>query len=328
MALLSKMLYKRNFLVLITICSSMLAAAVTLCWSSQLVDIINTVSAGVPPSKKAIVFALLTILILGAVNYTKGCLSGYTLEGVTHDLRMGYMRYFVSLPIAEAEKLNTGEQLSKLQNEIAGVSGYLNANLFQLFDDGMRFLSTFLWLLFISPWLTLAANLPAFILVAYVFWSSKIISTATEYSQKAKGQINQYADTLLTLFPIIRLYDAARLILDGYAGGVKRWEDQTVRAERTRARLMSLSALLSNIPVLLLFLVGGRMTINGTLTVGTLYIFLNLSGNVSGVLMNMPGHIAAFRQFSANMKRLSPHIILAGKGEKHGDNIREPVFFI
>ncbi len=51
------------------------------------------------------------------------------------------------------------------------------------------------------------------------------------------------------------------------------------------------------------------MAINGVITVGTLYIFLNLSGNVSGVMMNMPGYITAFRQFSSNMNRLSPQVL-------------------
>lgn len=315
MTLLSKMLFRRKFLSLITVCVSVLTVAVTLWWNSQLGGIINTVSIGISPSKEIIFLALITMLIMGTTNYAKVYISGYTCEGMAHDLRMGYARNLASLPIAEVEKLNAGEQLSKLQNEIASVSGYLNANLFQLFDDGVRFLSTFVWLLFISPTLTLASNLPAFILVFYVFWSSKIIGSVTERSQKAKGQMNQYADTLLTLFPIIRLYDAARITLDGYTGAVKAWENYTIRAERTKARLMSLSALLSSIPLLLLFLVGGRMAISNALTVGTLYIFLNLFGNVSGVLMNMPGYIATFRQFSANVKRLTPHIVFAKAGE-------------
>jgi ABC-type multidrug transport system fused ATPase/permease subunit len=149
----------------------------------------------------------------------------------------------------------------------------------------------------------------------YVVWSSKIIGLATEQSQQAKGEMNQYADTLLTLFPIIRLYSATHMTLNGYINAIATWENHTIRLERKKAWLMSLSAILSSIPLLLLFLVGGHMTMNGILTVGTLYIFLNLSGNVSGVMMNMPGYITAFRQFSANMKRLSPHISHGGKGE-------------
>jgi len=313
MLLLSKMVFKRKFLSLFTIFVSLLASAVALWWNAQLSDIINAVSTGITLTREMIHWALATMLIMGASNYIKSYISGYACEGMTHDLRMGYARHFTTLPIVEIEKLNAGEQLSRLQNEIAGVSGYLNANLFQLFDDAMRFITTFVWLLVLSPTLTLSANLPAFIVLGYVFWSSKIIGVATDRSQQAKGEMNQYADTLLTLFPIIRLYDATRLTIDGYTGAVKTWENYTVKSERTKARLMSLSAILSQMPLLLLFMVGGHMTISGALSVGTLYIFLNLSGNVSGVLMNMPGHIAAFRQFSANIKRLSPHILLAGR---------------
>jgi ABC-type bacteriocin/lantibiotic exporter with double-glycine peptidase domain len=122
--------------------------------------------------------------------------------------------------------------------------------------------------------------------------------------------MNRHADTLLTLFPVIRLYDAARLTLGSYSQAVRAWESQTSRMERTKARLMSLSGLLSSIPLLLLFLIGGTMAVGGTLTVGTLYIFLNLSGNVSGALMNMPGFITAFRQFAANLKRLEGKLCL------------------
>lgn len=310
MAIFMKIIYKRKMLTFFTVCTNGLTATVTFWWNIQLAEIINNVSAGIAPSAIMIVWALITMLAMGMINYAKGYLSGYTCESLTHDLRMGYARHFATLPILEIETLNAGEQLSKLQNEIAGVSVYIRANLFQLLDDGVKFLSTFIWLLFISPKLTLALNLPVFLIVAYVFWSSKAIGAATILSQQANGQMNQYADTLLTLFPIIRLFDASCMALKGYTTAVKVWEYQTIRAERLRAKLMSLSALMSCIPLLLLFLVGGRMTISGALPVGTLYIFLNLSGNVSGVLMNMPGYIGAFRQFSANMKRLEGKICL------------------
>jgi ABC-type bacteriocin/lantibiotic exporter with double-glycine peptidase domain len=85
---------------------------------------------------------------------------------------------------------------------------------------------------------------------------------------------------------------------------VNSWEQHTLSLERTKAWMMSLSGLLSIIPTLLLIFIGGNMVIHGELTIGYLYIFLNLSGNVSGVLMNMPGHIAAFRQFLTNLKRM------------------------
>ena len=315
MVLLAKMLRKRVVLVLITVCASGLTSAVTLWWNVQLGGIIDTVSTGNSLTVETIVWALVTMLLTSAAAYAKGMISGYTCESMTHDLRMGYAWHFASLPVAKVEELSTGEQLSRLQNEIADVSGYLNANLFQLLDDSIRFITTFIWLLTINSTLTMSANLPVLVIMVYVVWSSKTISAATERSLQAKVRMNEYANTLLTLFPIIRLYDAAKMMLGGYSDALQTWERQTIRVERTRARLMSLSAFLSTIPLMLLFWIGGSMAIGGVITVGTLYIFLNLSGNVSGVMMNMPGYIAAFRQFSVNMKRLTLNVSLDERGQ-------------
>ena len=68
---------------------------------------------------------------------------------------------------------------------------------------------------------------------------------------------------------------------------------------------MSISAVITCIPLLLLILIGGKLIIMGKLTVGELYVFISLSGNVSGILMNMPSFIMQFRIFGANLKKLN-----------------------
>ena len=52
------------------------------------------------------------------------------------------------------------------------------------------------------------------------------------------------------------------------------------------------------------------MAINKEITTGTFYIFINLSGNVSGFLQNMPGIYAAFRQFDASIQGLEGKLVL------------------
>ena len=314
MYLLVKMLRKRLLLALLAFTSIASLAAVTIWWNAQLSGIIDTVSQGATISAIKIVFAVIIMAVMCAANSIQIYITGLACETLAHDLRMGYARHFSLMPLPLVERLNAGEELSKLQNEIADVSAYMSGNLSQLVSSGVNFITTLSWLLFINAKLTLTVNLPVLIIMLYVFYSSRVIGQATQLSQQAKGIMNKNADTLLALFPIIRLYDASAMLQDAYYKEVKEWEHQTVRAERTRARLMSLSGLLSNIPLMLLFIFGGGMVINGALSIGTLYIFLNLSGNVSGIMMNMPGFIAAFRQFSVNMTRISPKIVLSGEG--------------
>lgn len=286
-----------------------LTAASTLLWNKYLNKIIDNVSGGYGISKEEIIISLLLLVLVSVIGYIKAVFLGYTSELLSHDLRMGYAKYLNSLSYIQAINLNVGESLSKMQNEINDVSLYMNNNLFLLIDDIIRFFVTVIWLLGISPKLTLLANIPVLPIALYIIWSSKIISEATTQSQRAKTQMNGFADSLLTLFPIVRLYDAGGLIQTGYRSSLNVWLTKTSKMERTKARLLSLSGLLSTLPLLMLFFIGGNMTIAGAMSVGTLYVFLNLSGNVSGVLMNMPGFISSYRQFAANAKILSQKIM-------------------
>jgi ABC-type multidrug transport system fused ATPase/permease subunit len=311
MTLLFKLLRKRTLLVTAAVVINILSAAAALFWNFKLSEIINAVSSGGRLDGRTAAVMIMLIFVNALFACGLGLISGFSCETLAHDLRMGYARNLKNMPITDIENLNAGEQLSRLQNEISNVSEYMQSNLFQITDSFIRFISTFSWLLFINPSLALSANLPVALIIIYIVYSSKIISFTAEQSQQAKMKMNGYADTLLTLFPVIRLYDAAGLLIERYGAELKTWERLVVREERTKAGLMSLSALLSCIPLLLLLLVGGTMVINNLTTLGTLYIFINLSGNVSGVMMNMPGFIAAFRRFSANMKRLEPCVLLA-----------------
>lgn len=303
-----KLISNRIRLVLLTIGISVLAIFISFVWNYQLSSIINAVNDKNLISPYLILTAAITILISSAIAYALSLLSGWTCETLTHDLRMGFARKLNSISIIEIENMNAGEQLSKLQNEVSDVSGYLRSNLFPIVDDGIRFLATFVWMLILNPKLTILAHLPALLILLYIVFSSKIIETAAKKSQEANAQMCGYIDTLTSVFPIIKIFDGAKLICIKYKDALSHWENLSYKEERTRARLMSLSGILSCIPLLLLFLMGGTQVIQGQLSIGILYIFINLSGNVSGILMNLPGRISGFRRFMANMKRLQTSV--------------------
>ena len=77
---------------------------------------------------------------------------------------------------------------------------------------------------------------------------------------------------------------------------------------------LSISAVITNIPLLLIILIGGKLVILGKLSLGELYVFISLSGNVSGILMNMPSFIMQFRIFGANLKKLNAPVIVDNTG--------------
>lgn len=310
MALLIKMLQKRLNWVLLTICVSVLAIAVTLWWNSQLSSIINSINGNLSISLQAILQAVMTIVISSGLSYAVGILSGWTCETLTHDLRMGYARHLGTLTFAEIEAINAGEQISKLQNEINDVSVFLSSNLFPIINDLICFIGTFSWILWLNPKLTVLAHLPVVFIMWYIVYTSRIIGNAAQKSQQANSKMCGYIDSLILAFPVLRIFNGFSLISNRYSESLRLWQVLSAREERTKAKLGSLSAILSCIPLLLILLLGGTQVINGELTIGTLYIFINLSGNVSGVMMNMPGRIASFRRFIVDMERLETSVII------------------
>lgn len=314
MALLMRMLRRRAGLATAAAGASILAIALSLWWNSQLSFIINAVSAGGGVPARAVLLACAAIAANSGAAWALGLLSGWTCETLAHDLRVGYARHFSRLSLPEIEELGAGEQMSRLQNEIADVSGFLRNNLFSFVDDGVRFAGTLFWMLWLDTRLTLLANLPVLAIMAYTVYSSKAIENAALKSQQANGEMGGFLDTLICAFPVVRVFSASAMLCSQYGKALKRWEVSSVREERVRAALMSLSALMSYLPLLLLILIGGSQVISGEVAIGTVYVFINLSGNVSGAMMNIPARIAAFRRFSANIERLGPMVSLEEGG--------------
>ena len=297
-------------LAALTVLLSVTSIAVSLWWNAQLSAMIDAIRLMQGNMEGALVRVAVILLLSTVCAYVLSLCSSWTLETLAHDLRMAYARYFLRLPYAQIQALSAGESISLLQNEIEGVSLFLRGNLFSLVDDAIRFAATFSWMLCLNPSLTLLSSLPVLLLTGYTALASKLIGRTALLSQQANQEMTGFADTLVAVFPVLRLFGGAALLSRQYGQRLNLWEAATRREERRRALLMTLSGMLSSIPLLLLFLIGGTQVLQGKESLGTLYIFINLSGNVSGVMMNMAGRIAEFRRFAVNMDRLAPHVIL------------------
>ena len=245
------------------------------------------------------------IVPLHAFNeYVSVCMASWVCEIFAHDLRMGYVKYYLRTDIRKISRMNVGEEQSAMQNELKDISDYFQQNLFSFLKQFATFAVTALFLLCQNAKLALLSTLPAIPLMVYCYFTGKVIKGCTEQYQKDKKQINGMTNILLELFPVIQVYDAYGLIRHAMDRRIGEWEIANIRKERTTARLMSLSGLLSFLPLLLLLGIGGTMTINGEISIGTFYIFINLSGHISGFLQNMPNIYAGFRRFEASVTSL------------------------
>lgn len=322
MKILKELIKLHRFLFAMAVLFTATAIIFNLCWNKFLagmLDILGDADDGASGKGMGEIFAALSvgivIVLLHIISeYLSSYFAFYTCETFAHEMRMGYAGYYLRSDLQKLSKLNVGEEQSAMQNELKDVSDYLNENLFSIIKQFGTFAVTVVFLFCQNCKLAVLSILP---LIVYCSFSSKVIKNYTGQCQNSKQKINGLADMILELFPIIQVYGAYGLIKGTMAENLSEWESANVGKERVSAKLMSLSGVLSFVPLLILLGAGGTMVINGEISIGIFYIFINLSGNVSGFLQNMPGIYANFRRFGASVDRLEGKLILKNTGGRH-----------
>lgn len=312
MRVIRKLIRSHKILFLTASIFTLLSVLINLYWNHFLADAIDrlgsVLSAGFQDAETVIIQLFMTavfiILFHTVIEFLSSYMASYTCEVFAHEMRMSYSRFYLQSDILTLSKWNVGEEQSAMQNELREISAYLNENLFSFMKQFAAFVVTVIFLFCQSGKLTLLTVFPVIPLLIYCYFSGRIIKNLTERCQKSKAQINGLAGILLELFPVMQVYDAHELIHGTMDERMLEWQNWNIRKERITARLMSFSGLLSFVPLLLLLGFGGWMVINGEISMGIFYIFINLSGDVSGFLQNMPGIYAGFRRFCASVCRL------------------------
>ena len=318
MKILKQLIKLHKFLFTVAFLFTFLSIILNLCWNKFLADILDIfgdVAAVNFENRTRTFFAVLPVAIFIVFlhtlsEYLSSYLASYTCETFAHEMRIGYARYYLQSDIRMLSGLNVGEEQSAMQNELKDISGYLNENLFALVKQFGTFAVTIAFLLCQNVKLTLIYILPVVPLIIYCSFSSKTIKNYTGQCQNGMKKINGLADMILELFPVIQVFGAYKLVNDAIIEKFSEYEKLNVKKERVTAGLMSLSGILSFVPLLILLGFGGAMAVNGKISIGIFYIFINLSGNVSGFLQNMPGIYANFRRFEASVGRLEEKLVL------------------
>lgn len=310
-----------GFRFLAAVFFTLLAVVLNLCWNYFLAGLPDRIpdlfsatpsfarTAGVQRLFSVLASAVVIVFLLAACEYLSAYLGAFVCESFAHEMRMGYTGYYLQRDIRALSSLNPGEEQAAMTNELKEVSDYLSGNLFPLLKQFTAFAATAIFLFCRSSRLAVLSILPVIPLIYYCSFSSRIIKDYTQQCLESRKKLSGLTDMILELFPVIQVYNAHAPVRDVARKTLREWEAVSIKSERVCARLMSLSGVLSFLPLLIMLCLGGLMVADGQVSVGTFYIFINLSGNISGFLQNMPGIYAGLRRFCASACRLEEKLI-------------------
>lgn len=305
MNIITSSFWKQKWYIFFTLIIDVAFLGVVFVWNKYLSALIDFVLDGNSITSSMVIRFILILAIYILMNALTTFMASFTCEKINFILRENYIQNVADKGFDYFRNVSGGKETSVLLNELSSVCSFISGNLFFIIDSAIKFAGTFGWFLILNPKLAILSNLPVAGILIYVSFTSKILKKYTIRANEEKSKLNSITESLMSLFPVIRLYDAGKMIFENYEKSVSDWENAVTIMEKRKSLLMSISALITCIPLMLTILIGGRQIIQGLMTIGQLYIFINLSGNVSGILMNMPSFIMQLRVFTGNIEKIA-----------------------
>ena len=302
MKVFKRLIKKNAILAVLTVIFTFLSIISQFVWTIFVGKIIDSIAQREGLSVRLLLTMGVILLISVAFIYSSNLISRFTAEKMAHTLRMDFIKNLLSSDGASDEK-GAFEAMSKVQNELSQSSEYMSNTLFDIFSMTLSGILALFFLLFENAFLTLIILIPMIIVCIAGRFLGQKINPLVNASMNKKIVFNKTAYSLITGFDVVNVFDAKEFFKNRFEKELNEWAEVETKKERVSAVCNSLSGILSQTPLLVLFAAGAILIWKGMLSLGGLIIFLNMTGTLLLTLMNLPSWAVSMKSFLIHLSR-------------------------
>ena len=261
-----------------------LAVSTVLAIASQVAGIFVPVLTGVVineidgnPDTQVLMFEIAAIvalgLIRGALMYGRRVISGRQALAVEYDLRDELYSHFLRLSFGFYDRSQTGQLMSRATIDLQSVRFFLGYGLI-FFAQHVVTIVVVTAVLFVYSWelaLVALAITPVIAVVAYRY--SRVSQPVLRDVQQTLGDVATVAEESITGVHVVKSFAQEDRRADRFATAANTVFTKTLAANRQRAIYVPLLTFLPLIALALVLLVGGRMVVSGSMTLGAFSAF-------------------------------------------------------
>jgi ATP-binding cassette subfamily B protein len=233
-----------------------------------------------------------SILRLGLTGVRR-LVAGKVSLGVEFDLRQRFYAHLQRLELGFFDSQQTGQLMSRATVDLQAIRFFLGYGLVFITQNLLTITLASALMIALDPLLALIALLPAPFIVYTASRYNRVSRPALQEVQQRIAELTAEAEENVSGIRIVKAFAREEYQLHRFQRAVARVFDQSIYSTRLQAFFSPLIGLLPQIGVALILLVGGRMVIEGNLSLGhftSFYLYLvMLAGpmRMLGVAMGM-----------------------------------------
>ncbi len=277
-----------------------------------------------------IAFDKIGLILLGALGlycFSAFCslLQGWIMTGVTqkicYRLRKEISEKINRMPMRYFESRTYGEVLSRITNDVDTLGQGLNQSITQIITSVTTLVGVLVMMLSISPWMTLIAilTLPvSIILVSLVVKKSqKYFKTQQEYL----GHINGQVEETYSGHNVIKAFNKEESSITSFNKTNDVLYESAWKSQFLSGLLQPVMAFVGNLGYAAVALVGGFLTIRGTIEVGDIQAFIQYVKQFTQPIQQ----IAQVTNMMQSMAAAAERVFAFLEEEEEQQNVEDPV---
>ncbi|WP_078549955.1 ABC transporter ATP-binding protein [Litchfieldia alkalitelluris] len=228
-----------------------------------------------------LLFLSVSLIIIYIFHSLSTWFQAYWMIGIAQKtvfkMRTQLFKHLHKLPIPYFDKRQHGELMSRITNDIENVSSTLNSSVIQIFSSILTLIGTVSVMLYLSPLLTLLT----LIIVPTMFYGLRWITNRTSVffkeQQKSLGELNGFIEETVSGQRIVKTFSQEEKVMRQFTEKSERLRTAGYWAQSYSGFIPKLMNMLNNLSFAVIASIGGILSFNGIITIGTIVIFAEYS---------------------------------------------------
>jgi len=253
-------------------------------------------------------FAALAVLGIALVDalcsYTEKYVTTSVGQWVMHDLRLMLYHRIQRLSLAYHDEKQTGDLLSRVTSDIDAIQSFIASGLLTALVNGMTLVGMVGVMFYINWRFTLIALSVAPVLFGVVFTYTRRIKKASREVRKKEGEIVSVIQEVFSSIRVVKAfaredYEERRLEEESLEG-----VEIALRARGLKAKLAPIVDIIVAIGTAMVLWFGARMALTGTLSAGSLILFIWYLGKMYKPMQELSKMTDAYSKASVGYERI------------------------
>jgi ATP-binding cassette subfamily B protein len=246
---------------------------------------INAIEDGDKPDLLPLALAILGAAILRmGLTIVRRLVAGKVSLGVEFDLRQTFYAHLQKLELGFFDSQQTGQLMSRATVDLQSIRFFLGYGLIFITQTLLTIVLASIVMIVLNPLLAVLALIPAPFVVWVASRYNRVSRPAVQEVAQRVAELTAEAEENVSGIRIVKAFAREEFQLLRFRRVIKRVFDQSIYSTRLQAFYSPLIGLLPQLGVALVLLIGGRMVIEGNLTLGNFTAFYTYLVMLAGPL--------------------------------------------